>query len=514
MRRFEEKLKSSIEHIQDRVTKAPGEAPSAFSSIPTPQHDTFPSEQDIYRYRKLRGVNLGSWFVLERWISPSPFRCAAEPGQSDLDVARGKDAKSILEHHWDSWITEGDWRWIKERGLNSVRIPIGYYHLTALDPSIIQGTDFASHGHVFEGAWGRITKAIEMAHKYGIGVLVDLHAAPGKQNNDSHSGTSIPPTFFSTKKHMEHTIQILRALLTNLLSFTRSHNINNLIGIQLLNEPHPPNDDILKGWYTKTIKELRSIDPTLPIYLGECWRTKEYMHYITSHPNHHALTVLDHHLYRCFSSEDIKTPTSTHCANLSSTSSFFSSMLEPLGRSGSGLIIGEWSGALNPGSLHASWDEEQRKWVKAQLDLFESDSVQGWFWWTFKKEEPGDKGWSLRDSVGGGVFPSFVGVSSKKVTALPAQRKEEEMKWAYQSHVGYWSHQQGNFQFHRFKEGFEKGWDDAFVFLNHGGGSASELGFVRALCMRRTEDHGSSYWEFEHGYVQGASKAREVYASL
>jgi glucan 1,3-beta-glucosidase len=69
-------------------------------------------------------IFLGSWFVLESWISSTPFRFAKTPAQSDLDVARGSKAKEVLENHWDSWIVEDDWKWIKERGINTVRIPV------------------------------------------------------------------------------------------------------------------------------------------------------------------------------------------------------------------------------------------------------------------------------------------------------------------------------------------------------------------------------------------------------
>lgn len=67
---------------------------------------------------------VGSWFVLERWISDSPFRNAAGSGQSDLDVATGSGAKEILEHHWDTWIVDTDWEWLAEKGINTVRIPV------------------------------------------------------------------------------------------------------------------------------------------------------------------------------------------------------------------------------------------------------------------------------------------------------------------------------------------------------------------------------------------------------
>ena len=102
-------------------------------------------EVDKYRYRKHRGVNLGelcarsslsranvyivstlsgSWFVLERWISETPFRNARPPAQSDLDVVKGEGAKGILEQHWDTWITEDDWAWLSKKGINTVRIPV------------------------------------------------------------------------------------------------------------------------------------------------------------------------------------------------------------------------------------------------------------------------------------------------------------------------------------------------------------------------------------------------------
>lgn len=52
------------------------------------------------------------------------FREAVKPKQSDMDVAKGGNAKRILEEHWDSWITDEDWKWMKEHGYNSVRIPV------------------------------------------------------------------------------------------------------------------------------------------------------------------------------------------------------------------------------------------------------------------------------------------------------------------------------------------------------------------------------------------------------
>lgn len=70
----------------------------------------------------------GCWFVLERWIADYPFQGAASPGKSDHDIARGPNGRSILEAHWDAWVREDDWKWIAERGLNAVRIPVRRVH--------------------------------------------------------------------------------------------------------------------------------------------------------------------------------------------------------------------------------------------------------------------------------------------------------------------------------------------------------------------------------------------------
>ncbi|THH07031.1 hypothetical protein EW146_g9442 [Bondarzewia mesenterica] len=495
----------------------------------------FPNDQDLYRYRKQRGVNLGlirSWFVLERWIADGPYCFAAQPGQSDHDVAKGSSAEKVLEHHWDSWFTEDDWKWISERGLNTVRIPvgsrfffyllaglpvIGFYHLCGADPSVLVGTDFAEHYSVFRGAWVRITNAITTAHRYGIGVLIDLHAAPGKQNADAHSGTSSSDIAFYTASNMSRTTQILLSLLTHLTTFTRTHDppLPNLVGIELLNEPNPPGGDhtALKKWYKMTIAALQTVDPTLPLYIGDSWRTQEYAEFIGSlEPATPAFLVLDHHLYRCFTQQDAATPAAQHAQALRSASPFGGAP-GTLASAGGGLVVGEWSGALNPGSLHGVHDEdaEKRAFVDAQMDVFERECA-GWFWWTFKKQHGGDSGWAMRDAVARGVFPGWVSVKVRAGTNLNDDggreaRRDHARDGALGAHSGWWSQYPGHYQHWRFGEGFVRGWDDAYTFFSStgtatAGGVVSEIGFKGAWAKRRAAEHvrergEGNIWEFE-----------------
>ncbi|OBZ65555.1 Glucan 1,3-beta-glucosidase 3 [Grifola frondosa] len=466
----------------------------------------FPAEADIYRFRKQKGVNLGSWFVLERWIANSPFRFAISPGQSDLDVARGSNAKTVLEEHWDNWITEQDWAWIADQGINTVRIPIGYYHICGADPSVLQGTDFADLGDVFAGAWSRITKALATAHRYRIGVLFDLHAAPGKQNRDSHSGTSASnPAFFSERRNMPHTIHVLTALLSNLGAFSRAQTppLPNLVGIELLNEPAPGgHNHALEKWYRETFRALRAVDADIPLYIGDAWMTDQYAGFLAD--SKVPFAVLDHHLYRCFTKEDISTSAAQHARVLTEggaqTPQMFGRVSRKLESAGGALVVGEWSGALNPGSLQGSGNQlkDQKAFVEAQLSLYER-WCSGWFFWTYKKEQAGDKGWSFRDAVNAGVIPPGWDWWQRSrwktaLTEFAGGIKHETKPSANIHHIGH-------------------------VSSTPPSSPVPELGFIGPWVKRRSQVYvtakgDTNRWEYEHGLPQGIAAARKDFANM
>ncbi|KAG5715860.1 putative glucan 1,3-beta-glucosidase A [Termitomyces sp. T112] len=123
-----------------------------------------------YGSDKVRGVNLGGWLVIEPWITPSLFDNTGDSRIID-EYTFGKyqdhaKAYRTLKTHWDSWITEADFRKIAAAGLNHVRLPIGYW---AFDVS--GGEPFV------QGQLPYLDKAVSWARKYGIKVIIDLHGA-------------------------------------------------------------------------------------------------------------------------------------------------------------------------------------------------------------------------------------------------------------------------------------------------------------------------------------------------
>jgi glucan 1,3-beta-glucosidase len=117
---------------------------------------------------KIRGVNLGGWLVLEKWMVPDVYRKTDAEDEYNLCLTLGDEAKGRLNRHRETFITAEDFRWIADHGLNAVRLPVGYWALEAPKP-YVESSQF-------------IDFALAQAHKNNLKLLLDLHGAPGSQN--------------------------------------------------------------------------------------------------------------------------------------------------------------------------------------------------------------------------------------------------------------------------------------------------------------------------------------------
>ena len=74
----------------------------------------------------LRGVNIGNWLVLEKWMDADGMFSGAFSGADDqytFDSISGAEQK--LQTHWSTWFTVDDVAKIAATGMNALRIPIG-----------------------------------------------------------------------------------------------------------------------------------------------------------------------------------------------------------------------------------------------------------------------------------------------------------------------------------------------------------------------------------------------------
>ncbi|KAK0454061.1 glycoside hydrolase superfamily [Desarmillaria tabescens] len=539
MDKYLKKMKAKIEeHLDlgssDQRVLAP-ETPAIVPPLYQP-----PTSRQIYRFRKQREVNLGSWFTLEDWLTPSLFQQAAGRKSSEMDILEGMSqdsAKNMLEHHWGHFVDDGDWEWMASHGINTVRLPIGYFHFLGGHPNpdvrdLMKGTEYAPYADVYVNTWGYIVRAIETARAHKIGVLVDLHAAPGAQNPDNHSGLSTGDAgLWHSEKKQRKTVQILVALAQEIVRF------DNVVGLEVLNEPKDTNR--LQSWYEEAIFALQSISPEIseiPLYLSDAWATGHYAQFIAGRSNPGTFLVLDHHLYRCFTSDDHALSASQHAANVhpANPDAPSTSMLSGAsGTSSHSIVIGEWSAALNPASFSSYQDENaklaaQREWGYAQWEAYER-FCGGYFFWTLKKEGGSDPGWCYYTAVEKGVLPSSLDRAKDNFSRHSLEHLRSvgasELQAAMQGHVGWWnnnSQNPGAFEHWRFEQGYYQGWEDCLAFYwgsTTGELVGSEIGFkgqwkkLRTEAHRREKGDSEMVWEFEHGFDQALTKFSEVIVS-
>ena len=331
--------------------------------------------------KTLRGVNLGGWLVLERWMTPSLF--AGTEAKDEYSFMQTDDALQKMRNHEMTFITEEDFIWLSEHRIDAVRIPIGYWILDGdgpLMPSI-----------------SKLDWAIRMAEQYEIKVLVCLHGAPGSQNGMDHSGRIGKARWYDEQKFRDQTIDILKRLVI------RYKDKPSLWGIELLNEPtmklYQPK---LRKFYRQSYDEIVSAartglavvfhDAFMPrLMSGVLWPYKNFPVY------------LDHHWYHFFVPQWLQPKLS-----LSLYYRFLRARGRMLGRlqRTQPVLIGEWSGIIGWGKLNKyprnEHDEIIRRHYKEQCEIYKG--VAGWFYWSYKTEERGV--YHFRSMVEDGFFDS------------------------------------------------------------------------------------------------------------
>ena len=126
---------------------------------------------------KIRGVNLGSMFVIEPWMASTEWAdmgCGNAASEFDCVSALGQAAANVaFQAHWNRWITENDIATMASYGINTIRIPVGYW----IDESIV----YEDSEHFPEGGLGYLERICGWASNYGFYIIIDLHGAPGAQ---------------------------------------------------------------------------------------------------------------------------------------------------------------------------------------------------------------------------------------------------------------------------------------------------------------------------------------------
>jgi hypothetical protein len=216
---------------------------------------------------RLRGTSLGGWMNMEDFINGhtgAEHTLRAQMAES-LGPAR---AEFFFERLLDHFFGEDDVVFLKQTGVNLVRIPLNYRHFE----------DDAAPYRYKPAGFARLDRILALCEAHQIYVVLDLHAVQGWQNVHWHSdNASRISLLWRDAAYQDRFVALWR-------EFARRYRGRAVVaGYDLINEPctgvdrgdypfnvdagYRPRWDLINPLYRRVIAEIRKIDPDHIIFL-------------------------------------------------------------------------------------------------------------------------------------------------------------------------------------------------------------------------------------------------------
>jgi len=338
-----------------------------------------------------RGVNLGGWLILEPgpssslWKRHGPATCEWDLMVRVREQLGEAGASATLRAHRETFITEDDFRRIRDAGFNAVRIPFGYW--------VVMGP---ADGEAYIGpCLEYVDRAVAWCKAYGLQAMLDLHGAPGGESGDRPCGRERRDWNWSEWR-MEDSLEALKVLAK------RYSGHPSVTGISVCNEPSDRLPiEVLCEFYNRACNVIREagmppdeVAIVLPVYrterLDEIWR-----HWNRAYDGfaRHANVTFDLHLYHCFGLWWQRQSLGSHLRMTKRHKKILRRVPA---------VVGEWSLALPPAAC--SDDDDPREnderlgaFATAQLEAY-GHASHGWFFWNWR-DSPQPVGWDAQRCI-------------------------------------------------------------------------------------------------------------------
>ncbi|MEG1706446.1 MAG: cellulase family glycosylhydrolase [Clostridia bacterium] len=215
----------------------------------------------------LKGVNAGNLLLQEGWMSVTEINGSYEGDFCDVTMMKAmrnnpnlteSDIEELLDVFYNTWWKESDFDKVKEIGLNCIRLPFAWNNLMNSDYTLK------------EDCFNYLDWFIDNCARREIYVLLDLHAVPGSQNGQDHSGDNSQAIFFDTKEYMDE--------MVNLWTIVATHYKEQkyIMAYDILNEPQGGyksgfTDSREWNYFDRLYKAIRSVDSNHIVSMCSCW---------------------------------------------------------------------------------------------------------------------------------------------------------------------------------------------------------------------------------------------------
>ncbi|KAL5559051.1 hypothetical protein UlMin_035262 [Ulmus minor] len=301
--------------------------------------------------------------------------------EGEFQITNGygpKRAPRVMREHWNTYIVEEDFKFISANGLNSVRIPVGWW--IASDP--VPPKPYVG------GSLQALDKAFMWAQKYGLKVIIDLHAAPGSQNGWEHRDGL--QEWGQSDDTIKQTVAVIDFLTARFAKST------SLYAVELINEPLSPGVslEIVEKYYRAGYAAVRKHSSTAYVILSNRLGPANPRELF---PVARGFTksVIDVHYYNLF--EDFFNNMTVQ-QNLDFIFTNRTSQLNQVTTSNGPLtFVGEW---VAEWQVKDATKEEYQRFAKAQLEVY-GRATFGWAYWTLKNV---NNHWSLQWKIKNGYI--------------------------------------------------------------------------------------------------------------
>lgn len=384
---------------------------------------------------KIYGVNMGGWLVLEPWITPSLFeQFPVEAGVVDQYTFckyLGPNAcRDQLTNHWNSWYSQEDINELAAGGINTLRIPVGYWLLGDIE----DGEPWIDGGMYY------LRRLLNWAREANLKAVIDLHCGPGSQNGFDNSGRMGQKHWDDERwingqlrwPNIERTLRVLDSF-ADVFAVPGGEFEDVVIGIEILNEPRwDISLNLLKNQfygpaYDIIHKHMRGGD----FFFSDAFHFSAWWNFMPG-PNFQNVYI-DTHIYHVFDNYLLSLTPHQHnlqaCQsdkpNIANTPSLWtvvgewSAAFTDCTRYLNGFRIpslSRWQGELNGAPYFGScagrqdtnnwsyeYKQQVRRFVEYQMDAYEAS--RGWFFWTSKTEDSPE--WDYLQGLREGYIPKI-----------------------------------------------------------------------------------------------------------
>ena len=210
---------------------------------------------------QLQGVNLGGWFIMEKWMCPLDSGSLPDTYSviQMLDQRFGvATEQSLIKTYQQSWITATDLDNIKAAGFNVVRVPVWWGQFYPLNN--ISNSGWRSD------AFDVLDSLVSEAGQRGIYVIIDMHGVVGSQSTSGDTGQQNTNTYWSNSNNQGNTAYMWWEIANH-------YNGNPTIaGYDLINEPTgAPNNQAVVNAQNALYQTVRSADPNHIVIMEGTW---------------------------------------------------------------------------------------------------------------------------------------------------------------------------------------------------------------------------------------------------